>query len=128
MIVLFCKYQILLVAFVLSLITSSIMIRRGIPWLKRANSILDNRQNNLDWWSDIGFWIGLFETIIIFVFVLNKEFSGLALIFGAKEFVRKEEIKEDPTYYLLGTLINFGVSLLIIEIALQMISFMTHVF
>jgi hypothetical protein len=104
------------------------MIRRGIPWLKRANSILDNRQNNLDWWSDIGFWIGLFETIIIFVFVLNKEFSGLALIFGAKEFVRKEEIKEDPTYYLLGTLINFGVSLLIIEIALQMISFMTHVF
>ena len=128
MIVLICKYQILLIAFVLSLITSSILIRRGIPLLKRANSLSDNGKHNLNWWSDIGFWIGFFETIIIFLFVLNKEFSGLALIFGAKEFVRKEEIKEDPTYYLLGTLINLGVSLLIVEIALQMISFMTQVF
>jgi len=50
------------------------------------------------------------------------EFGGLALIFGAKEFVRKEEIRRDPTYYLLGTVVNFATALVILEMALIAIS------
>jgi len=53
------------------------------------------------------------------------EFGGLALIFGAKEFVRKEEIKRDPTYYLLGTVVNFAAALFILEIALIVISMLS---
>jgi hypothetical protein len=121
------RYAIILLAFVISMIFSSILIRVGIPLLKRATSQGTNDQTKnpkyrFTWWTDIGFWIGFFETIIIFVFVVNKEFSGLAIIFAAKEFVRKEEIQKDPTYYLLGTVINLGISLVIIELALDVIS------
>ena len=120
------RYAIIILAFVLSMIFSSLLIRLGIPWLKCATIKVPDQTINpaygLTWFTDIGFWIGFFETMIIFVFVMNKEFSGLALIFGAKEFVRKEEIKKDPAYYLLGTLINLGISLVIIEIALNIIS------
>jgi hypothetical protein len=120
------RYVIILLAFVISMILTSILVRLGIPLLKSAScndpdqSI--NSKHKMVWYSDIGFWIGFFETIIIFVFVLNKEFSGLALIFGAKEFVRKEEIIKDPAYYLLGTLINLGISIVIVEIAMKVIS------
>ena len=121
-----CRSVIIVLAFVLSMILSSIFIKLGIPWLKRATNQLPNKtqknKNKSSWWKDLGFWIGFFETLIIFVFVVNKEYSGLALIFGAKEFVRKEEIQKDPTYYLLGTVINFGVSLVILEIAIDIIS------
>jgi hypothetical protein len=55
---------------------------------------------------DTGFWIGFFEMLLIFVFVMLKEFSAIAIIFAAKEFVRKDKIADNPTYYLLGPL-NF---------------------
>lgn len=69
---------------------------------------------------DTGFWIGFFEHIIIFIFVANKEFSALAIIFGAKEFVRKEDIVKNPAYYLLGTLLNFGIALIAVELYLKL--------
>lgn len=77
------------------------------------------KKPNKVWLKDTGFWIGFFEHIVIFVFVANKEFSALAIIFGAKEFVRKEDIVKNPAYYLLGTLINFGIALLAIELYLK---------
>ncbi len=121
-----CRSAIIVLAFVMSMILSSVLIKLGIPWLKRATNQLPNQtqenENKSSWWKDLGFWIGFFETLIIFVFVVNKEYSGLALIFGAKEFVRKEEIQKDPTYYLLGTVINFAVTLVILEIAIDVIS------
>lgn len=115
------RAAIITVAFILSICISSIAIRYGLPLIKdskgeRYPDGIQGAANKWIWLFDIGFWIGFFETLIIFVFVLNKEFAGLALIFGAKEFVRKEKIKDDPTYYLLGTVMNFGISLLIIQI------------
>jgi hypothetical protein len=53
-----------------------------------------------------GFWIGFFETLLIYVFVYLGEYRALAIIIGAKEFVRKDKIQDNPSYYLLGTLIN----------------------
>ena len=44
-------------------------------------------------------------------FVCAEELGALAIIIGAKEFVRKENIQKDPSYYLLGTLINVSVAL-----------------
>src|SRR5690606_5332371 len=75
------------------------------------------------WFKGLGFWIGFFEHLIIFVLVMNKEFSALAIIFGAKEFVRKDEIKANPAYYLLGTLINFGIALLFAEVLLEVMRY-----
>lgn len=109
-----CRYSLLLVAFLFSLILSSILIRKGIPKLKK--SITPESAQRVALFKDIGFWIGFFEHVIIFIFVMNKEFSALAIIFGAKEFVRKDEIKANPAYYLLGTLINFGIALIMVEV------------
>lgn len=124
------NYFIIILAFVVSMVISTLSIKIGIPWLKRAISRSENQipqtSNRLPLWKGIGFWIGLFETMIIFVFVLNREFGGLAIIFGAKEFVRKEEITKDPTYYLLGTLVNFGISLVVLQIALNIIPLLSN--
>ena len=99
----------------------------GIPLINRLSAKKTNPslvlQSRPIWYYDIGFWIGLFEILIIFSFVLNKEFSALAIIFGAKEFVRKDEIKVDPAYYLLGTLINFGVALIFVQFAKEALIF-----
>jgi hypothetical protein len=113
------KYGVIVITFLLSLIISTVLIRKGIPKLKK--SIVQEPAQKAKLFRDLGFWIGFFEHIIIFVFVINKEFSALAIIFGAKEFVRKEEIKANPAYYLLGTLINFGVALIMVEIAQEIL-------
>ena len=57
------------------------------------------------------------ETLLIFVLVYKDEFSALAIIIGAKEFVRKEKIQQNPSYYLLGTLINLSMAVLFSLIA-----------
>jgi hypothetical protein len=113
--------------FILSIFISSLAIRYGLPLIsdshreQKPDAHLKKANKQL-WISETGFWIGFFETLIIFVFVINKEFAGLALIFGAKEFVRRDKIITDPTYYLLGTVMNFGISLLIIQITLDLLS------
>ena len=111
--------------FLLSLLLSTLLIRLFIilPQQKTASnpatSIIIGKKTK-PVLKDPGFWIGFFEHIIIFVFVTNKEFSALAIIFAAKAFVRKEDIAKNPAYYLLGTLINFGVALLAIELYLKL--------
>lgn len=114
----FYQYAFYLVAFILSLIISSLVIRKLLPRFGTQDKKDADKEVRIrrKWYFDVGFWIGFFETLIIFVFVANSEFSGLAIIFAAKEFVRKEEIKKDPVYYLLGTLVNFGIALLMAEV------------
>lgn len=112
-------YLLIIIFFILSLILSSVIIRKALPLFSRSEGKI--ARTPVNWPRDLGFWIGFFETLIIFIFVANNEYSGLAIIFAAKEFVRKEEIKKDPVYYLLGTMINFGISLLMAEIAMHLI-------
>lgn len=64
-----------------------------------------------------GFWIGFCETLLIFALVFAGAFSALAIIIGAKQFVRKEEIKARPSYYLLGTLVNLCCAVLFASLA-----------
>ncbi|RMF64355.1 MAG: hypothetical protein D6743_09415 [Calditrichaeota bacterium] len=68
-----------------------------------------------------GFWIGLFETLLVFVFVYEGDYGALAIIIGAKEFVRKQKIEENPSYYLLGTLINVSIALLLALVARNLV-------
>ncbi len=101
-----------------SFILSTLMIRIGLPLLRsdvagssekplpesNSRSIFDVRAT--------GFWIGFCETYLIFVLVLANQMSALAIIIGAKQFVRKEKIDADPSYYLLGTLANLCIAIL----------------
>jgi hypothetical protein len=63
-------------------------------------------------WKEAGTWIGLCEFILILLFVILNEFTAIAVIFAAKELVRIEDIKKNPTYFLLGTLLNVTLSIL----------------
>ena len=69
-----------------------------LPESSQAGRIFD--------WASTGIWIGLCETFLIFILVFADAFSALAIIIGAKQFVRKENIRLVPSYYLLGTLAN----------------------
>jgi len=61
---------------------------------------------------DVGTWIGLCEFFLVVSFVLVGEYTAIALIFAAKELVRADRIREQPSYYLLGTLLNISFALL----------------
>jgi hypothetical protein len=63
-------------------------------------------------WASAGLWIGVCEILIVFPLVCYGEFGALAIIFGAKEYVRKEKIQKDPAHYLLGTLVNLSIAIL----------------
>jgi hypothetical protein len=63
-------------------------------------------------WKEAGTWIGLCEFILILFFVILNEYTAIAVIFAAKELVRIEDIKKNPTYFLLGTLLNVTLSIL----------------
>jgi hypothetical protein len=61
---------------------------------------------------DTGVWSGLTEHFLIVTFVLMHEFTAIGLIFAAKEYVRSDKIKENPSYYLLGTLLSISFAIL----------------
>jgi hypothetical protein len=60
----------------------------------------------------IGLWIGICEHFMVVTFVLMNEYTAIGLIFAAKEIVRSENIKEKPSYYLLGTLLSISFAIL----------------
>ncbi len=62
----------------------------------------------------------------IFILVYKNEFSALAIIIGAKEFVRKEKIQENPSYYLLGTLINLGMAVIFSLVARRVVALLLN--
>lgn len=55
---------------------------------------------------DTGTVIGKCENILTVTLVLMGQFSGLGLILTAKTLARSEQIKENPGYFLGGTLVN----------------------
>jgi hypothetical protein len=102
--------------FVLSFVLSTLLIRLGVPRLQsdhaRTQPLPESRSRRVFDLRSTGFWIGFFETLLVFILVVQSEFSALAIIIGAKEFVRKDQIVENPSYYLLGTLVNLSVAVL----------------
>ena len=66
---------------------------------------------------DTSVLIGKCENILTVTLVLLGEETGLALIFTAKSFVRKEEIERDPGFFLGGTLVNLVWGIVVAGIA-----------
>lgn len=86
---------------------SSVILRRIILYVNPSCAI----RKGIDL-RDIGLWIGLCEFVLILSFVFVEEYTAIAIIFAAKELVRAEDIKKNPSYYLLGTLLNVTLSIL----------------
>ena len=63
--------------------------------------------------SKIGFIVGRCENILILTFMLLNQVTALVVIIGIKGLVRKENIEKKPGYYLVGTIVNLTLSILL---------------
>ena len=108
-----------------SFVAATVIIGWGIPHLRRdgggsASSVEPAPKRVFDWLST-GFWIGACEVVLVFALVTHGEYSALAIIFGAKEFVRREKIQQNPSHYLLGTLVNISLAVLSTLLAIRVL-------
>ena len=67
--------------------------------------------------SEAGKWIGIFERILVFTFVITNHFEGIGFLIAAKSILRFSDIKGDhirkeAEYVLIGTLMSFSSSIL----------------
>jgi len=68
--------------------------------------------------SEAGKWIGIFERILVFTFVIVNHFEGIGFLIAAKSILRFSDIKGDSMrkeaeYILIGTLMSFASSILV---------------
>jgi hypothetical protein len=118
---------ILTACFFLSFFVATLVIRLGVPALRKRKQpeapLPDDLATGriLDFTSS-GFWVGFLETFLVFVFVYEREYSALAIIFAAKQFVRKADIEREPHYYLLGTLVNLATAMLFALVARRLVA------
>lgn len=57
--------------------------------------------------------IGKLENVLVLFFVAVGEYTALALVFAAKGIARTRDGRDQPSYYILGTLANFTWSLVL---------------
>lgn len=67
--------------------------------------------------SEAGKWIGIFERILVYTFVVNNHFEGIGFLIAAKSLLRfsdikGENIRKEAEYVLIGTLMSFAASIL----------------
>ena len=113
----------LLYAYPLGFFLSSLVLRRILRFINPANTermggIKINMRHE-------GFWIGLCEHFIIVTFILANQYTALGLVFAARGIVRSKSIKKDPSYYLVGMLLNFCLAV-IFAISTKMILLLLH--
>jgi hypothetical protein len=68
--------------------------------------------------NEAGKWIGIFERILVFTFVVSGHFEGIGFLIAAKSILRFNDIKgnearKEAEYILIGTLMSFSFSILI---------------
>ncbi|MCP4684471.1 MAG: hypothetical protein GY867_03385 [bacterium] len=63
--------------------------------------------------ADLGVIIGKCENFLTVTLILADQVTGLAVIFAAKSILRAEDMKNNPRYYLGGTMVNLCFSVLV---------------
>jgi hypothetical protein len=68
--------------------------------------------------SRAGHYIGILERILIFCFIISNHFEAIGFLLATKSIFRFGELKdinyrEQSEYYFIGTLLSFGIALLI---------------
>ncbi|MDB5152321.1 MAG: hypothetical protein JWR54_1072 [Mucilaginibacter sp.] len=63
-----------------------------------------------------GVWIGVFERLLIFTFILSNQFAAVGFLITAKSILRfseKENTQKKTEYVLIGTLMSFAAAAII---------------
>lgn len=63
------------------------------------------------------FMIRFFETGLVFIFVIEREYTALAVLLAADLLVRRKWIAEDPHSHFLGTVCTFAVATIFAVVA-----------
>lgn len=73
-----------------------------------------NEGNNETKTDKNGFYIGIFERLIILVFMLLGEYSAIGFLITGKSIIRFSSKNEDKKseYVLLGTMISYGITII----------------
>lgn len=101
----------LLVTFPLSLLLASATQR----WRREAEENTVRSSISL---NEAGKWIGIFERILVFTFVISSHFEGIGFLIAAKSILRFNDIKghearKEAEYILIGTLMSFSLSIMV---------------
>ncbi len=104
------KNYLLLTGLLLVSAVSSILIKKV---MEMFNYPLPN-----DGLKDAGKYIGILERLFVFVFVITSFWEGIGFLLAAKSIFRFGDLKENKEirlteYILIGTLISFGIAILI---------------
>ena len=99
----------------------------GILFLTKPSSIIikniisvwtpESKNKNDDSLENAGNYIGIFERLFIFCFILTGHFEAIGFLLAAKSIFRFGDLKEAKDrklteYVLIGTLLSFGIALL----------------
>jgi len=101
----------LLVTFPMSLLLASATQR----WRREAEETGMRSSVSL---NEAGKWIGIFERLLVFTFVIASHFEGIGFLIAAKSILRFNDIKghearKEAEYILIGTLMSFALSIMI---------------
>ena len=99
----------------------------GILFLTKPTSIIikniisiwtpESKNKNDDSLENAGNYIGIFERLFVFCFILTGHFEAIGFLLAAKSIFRFGDLKEAKDrklteYVLIGTLLSFGIALL----------------
>jgi hypothetical protein len=62
---------------------------------------------------DVGLVVGKAENVLTLTFILVGAYTALAVVFAAKNIIRKDDIEKNSLFYLAGTLVNFTYSVVV---------------
>jgi hypothetical protein len=68
--------------------------------------------------SDAGKWIGIFERLLVYTFIITNHIADIGFLIAAKSIIRFNDIKgsdarKEAEYVLIGTLMSFSSSILV---------------
>jgi len=92
--------------------------------MKKIMPMLDYPFPN-DGIKEAGKYIGMLERLFIFIFIITSFWEGVGFLLAAKSIFRFGDLKENKEiklteYILIGTLLSFGLAILIAEIYLKL--------
>ncbi len=83
-------------------------------WRLDIVSHLESQRSSL---AEAGKWIGIFERLLVFTFIITNQFAGIGFLITAKSILRfsetkKESGRKEAEYILIGTLMSFAVAII----------------
>lgn len=110
------------IAAILSLTTPTAILI-GIATRKWRKKLEEDKKKTL---KDAGMWIGIIERLLVFIFVLNGQYEAVGFLLAAKSIfrfgdLRKAKEKNQTEYLMIGSLLSFGLAVVISLLARQII-------